>query len=761
MKDNLSVITLDFFETLLTNAFNQKFIYNEEYLKILKGYLKSKDITDQETSCIKFLIKGINNSTEKCYNEASKTIKGSAITSNLISVIYSLFYMRYLLKMFIEEKIKLKESNLKDHSFIISNLEEKVLRDSALKLKYLWLPKMAEGQLYYLFDQDFAIQKFRNAMEIAKKQKYFSFPISYVYAFLGELYYEKGYFDDAIHIYNEGFEKWSESTYLINNRAFVLSVVKDKKAFEALKNVKDNSDVDDPIPLFNLAGYKLYRAINGDETLDVSDVPKLLKNSFINFLSDFRKYKNKIGLLDIFPCSVLENIAQEKQREIAGNFSDLSLDEKETIASQDVLLELFCDLENFVTDSFKINRTLSAFLDSEKTIKSDNNIFIVLKRWSSYTPLIPSKSRNSRGGGHYFTWKGKGFIIDPGPHFIENFIEQGFRLADIDCVICSHGHIDHTQDLERIITLLYEKNDRNENKQKIRLVLSPGCASKYGSLLSASSDVIESCIVLYPNKDIKVNDLKVSFTPILANHSEIFARKDTALSFTINLLSDTKIEYKIGFTNDTGFIDNKKTVETFFCSEFDLLIANLGSDNFARLTKLAKCKFPSTWLKELRKDSELYLSFNDPDLVRTLGYKDFNEFEKIFFKGELTSEYEWYKTHLGFRGLLRLALGAKFKYLIISEFGEELKSYRHLFARSLNKKLTGNGKVITGDVGTKFKIEDGNIFSFCDFKNEYINRDIVEKIVKNEDYRVIHINSKHYNSVKGKKAIQDMFGYLI
>jgi L-ascorbate metabolism protein UlaG (beta-lactamase superfamily) len=383
-----------------------------------------------------------------------------------------------------------------------------------------------------------------------------------------------------------------------------------------------------------------------------------------------------------------------------------------------------------------------------------------LKKWSSFTPLVPRKNNSSRGGGHFFTWNGKGFVVDPGPNFIDNFFEKGFKMSDIDCVICSHGHIDHTQDLERIITLLYERNEMGY-QQKIRLVLSPGCASKYGSLLSASSDVIDSCIVLYADRNIKINDWQISFRPILSNHNELFSRKDTALSFIIELHNQDDTEYRIGFTNDTGYIGKNKKIETFFNCDLDILVVNLGSDSFARLTQLASTQFPKPWLRRIKKEEDIYKVLKDPIVMNTLGYKSFKHLEKYYFNNQKTKDYDWYNTHLGYRGLLRLAMNSNYKYLIVTEFGEELKNYRHLFAKSLNKTLGKGGRIVTGDIGTKFKLENKNVFPFCDVRNEFYDNEIIEKVVKNQDFRVIHFNKDILSKSDHKKELQNMFGYLI
>jgi hypothetical protein len=377
--------------------------------------------------------------------------------------------------------------------------------------------------------------------------------------------------------------------------------------------------------------------------------------------------------------------------------------------------------------------------------------------------LIPRNQSTYKGGGHFLTWQNKGIVIDPGPSFLESFIESGFRLADINAIICSHGHIDHSQDIERIITLLYEKNDQLEQKQKIKLILSPGNASKYGSLLSASTDVIESTIVLYPDKNIYISDLQLEIQPILANHFEIFARADTALCFALNLFEDSIKKFTIALTNDTGLdtFQNKKINEFFKSLSIDLLIANIGSISFARLQNMSQISMSTQWYEYLQENINVSEAFDNNLLLSSLGYRSYSDLEKTFFNSNNLEYYNWYKTHLGFRGILHLAANANYSYMIISEFGEEIKNYRHLIAKSLNQTLEQGNKILTGDVGTKFLLEDGKVKPYCEVQEDFTENEIVENVVKNEDYRVIHFEKSLLDIPFYVEKINEMFGIII
>ena len=87
----------------------------------------------------------------------------------------------------------------------------------------------------------------------------------------------------------------------------------------------------------------------------------------------------------------------------------------------------------------------------------------VLRRWNSYTPIIANDYHISKGGGYFIRAGGCGIVIDPGFNFIDNFKGAGHKFYEIDVVIISHAHNDHTADLESILTLLYEYNNNIKN----------------------------------------------------------------------------------------------------------------------------------------------------------------------------------------------------------------------------------------------------------------------------------------------------------
>ncbi len=91
-------------------------------------------------------------------------------------------------------------------------------------------------------------------------------------------------------------------------------------------------------------------------------------------------------------------------------------------------------------------------------------ILMVLRRWNSFTPALADTLNPSKGGGYFLLFKKEeerlGIVIDPGYDFLDNFFSQGFSITDIDTVVISHCHPDHTNDFPSLLSLFHERNKK-------------------------------------------------------------------------------------------------------------------------------------------------------------------------------------------------------------------------------------------------------------------------------------------------------------
>ena len=97
------------------------------------------------------------------------------------------------------------------------------------------------------------------------------------------------------------------------------------------------------------------------------------------------------------------------------------------------------------------------------------NMFILLKGFSSSTPVIYSASFNieCNGGGFYFNYKGTGIVADSGIGFVKSMHKHGIFIDDIDIVVITHDHLDHNADAETLSSLLHDFNSFNQRTPHI------------------------------------------------------------------------------------------------------------------------------------------------------------------------------------------------------------------------------------------------------------------------------------------------------
>ena len=198
------------------------------------------------------------------------------------------------------------------------------------------------------------------------------------------------------------------------------------------------------------------------------------------------------------------------------------------------------------------------------------NMLRTIHKWNSASPLFSSGI--SQGGGYFLTLRNtrgevKGIAIDPGYDFFDIFRDLGLGIADIDAIIITHDHDDHTESVEGILSLLAKYNDHNEQKKtKILDVFgSAGVLLKFHGLLSATDLFGNREInfkLLVPGSEItEVEGMslmeKYGFTLSVkaAHHTERWTNQESSVGLVVN----TNIPYrngdqlKIGITGDTRY----------------------------------------------------------------------------------------------------------------------------------------------------------------------------------------------------------------
>ena len=305
------------------------------------------------------------------------------------------------------------------------------------------------------------------------------------------------------------------------------------------------------------------------------------------------------------------------------------------------------------------------------------NSLRTIHKWNSATPLFSHGI--SQGGGYFLTLKNgrgqtKGIAIDPGYDFFDIFRDIGLGIADIDAIIITHDHDDHTESVEGILSLLAKHNDHNEQRKSkiIDIFGSAGALLKFHGLLSATDLFGNREInfkLLVPGSDVTTiegesllekHGFTISVKP--AYHTERWTSQESAIGLVLNTtLPDPKNGglLKIGITGDTRYEEGLGR----HYKDTQILLLNIGS---------------------VEKE-----------------------------EGKLLSQ------HLGMLGCINLLKEARLGkplLAILTEFGEEFSGKREIISRILENwsqpvsgGKSGELKVIPADVHLEIRLEDLNI----------------------------------------------------
>jgi tetratricopeptide (TPR) repeat protein len=383
------------------------------------------------------------------------------------------------------------------------------------------------------------------------------------------------------------------------------------------------------------------------------------------------------------------------------------------------------------------------FLTLHRSIDVENfpSFLVILKRWNSYTPLLPLREGQSKGGGYFLYHNGKGIVIDPGCNFLLNFYQEGFNFIDIDAVIVTHAHIDHTMDLESILMFIDRLNKKIKEKamkeakkegknakeindiynkklreriKKIDLFLNQGTYQKFKPFLcSGKLAYIGEIFKLEAKKNLILPRRygNVKLYPLKAKHDEILDNR-YCLGYVIQI-----DDSRIGITGDTGWDPAGNIGNQYRELEPDLLIAHIGS------------------IKE----------------------EEFAYFNKTAQKERNAC---FYPNHLGILGVTGIITITKPKLAVISEFGEELVDQRITIAQKVSKVT--DVKCLPGDIGLYIRISD--LAVFCEVSKQFVpyyKIDCVEISSKYPEYKSNPKIQYYLEDLQYKKAHDVQFNEKI
>ena len=363
-----------------------------------------------------------------------------------------------------------------------------------------------------------------------------------------------------------------------------------------------------------------------------------------------------------------------EELDLGGGITGSSEDDLKQVI-RNVLSELEAYKARYLASIRERKDKFEIFISPGKSIREDAFSFLsVLRKWNSYTPVLPQKGQHNKGGGYFIYHDGVGIVIDPGYNFVQNFFEQGFKLDDIDVVLVTHAHNDHTVELESIFSLL---NKRNENgtppNKRIDIYLNLGTFKKFAGYFDLSIEdnpnYVRNIVLLDSHNEYRIpkeHPKDISVITTRTQHHEMITCS-YALGFILRCG-----ETNIRFTGDTGWNkDIEKTNSSLMDSKqidkIDILVPHLGS----------------------------------------IGEEEFNfAFDKSI--EENIAARVFYRNHLGILGSICMMHHNRPSIVIFSEFGEELSYIR----KDIVKKISTAMEIpcLPGDIGFNIRLDDRSVF---------------------------------------------------
>ena len=491
----------------------------------------------------------------------------------------------------------------------------------------------------------------------------------------GNTYRDLKQYDKALADYNKAIELDPEYANPYNGRGNTYHELEQYDKALADYNKANELEPDYPYPYYNRAEL-LY---------------SLGKHEYENALKDYEKANVLFeSVNDYFYGRSSDRIKELKdalEREIV---------EKSEKDIAERILDVTSDMVKEIDESKK---SMKKFTDSNVKVDSvDTLTLTVLRKWNSYTPIVSSKIRSSKGGGYFIQSKNKGIVVDPGFNFIENFISKGYKFKQIDAVFITHAHNDHTSDLDPLLTLLHRYNtdlyggnlsdpfaERYEEGSILDGLLeknkySPEMVRKNSSIMKAIEDEAAE-IFKGTAKVITFYMTSGTFKKYAgffnlmknSNYKVVCVDCDEANDFTIGDVTVSVIQAK-----HHDIISDYSSVG--FCFEQgDFVLIYTGDTGFGEMANEYK--------KLMEKEGKDKVKYKDKRIALIANLGGFDKCEKGYSteKNEDEKKKSYYKNHLGRLGVAKIAEILKPEICIISEFGEEFDGYRIEIAKIYNK----------------------------------------------------------------------------
>ena len=510
---------------------------------------------------------------------------------------------------------------------------------------------------------DFALKNFKTAASI-------EIPPGQAHYLLGVAQYRDGNYEKSLDLFNKVLSTTPDSTTL-----FYETLIAKISTLIAQQNLQEASTLLDKI----ISNKKYTNTAHIEKIKKEIDVARNIQIK-VEHLSTNKLSKHTSADSKHYPEQEPIKLSNKSQTITINDVLDIVKSQK------DAVQEILNDME-------KVLEARSEFLFPSPSSLENCSYFLVLRRWNSYTPILPVRDSDERslGGGYYIRHDNFGIVIDPGLNFIENFSNAGLRMADINAIIITHAHNDHTAELEALLTMSHKLNKDKSREtilatnSGIELYINLGCFKKFSGVIDLNAKYIKTIKCISPGDKLQFSSDKFFVEILPAYHDEL-----------ISFNHAVGLKFLLKFNNE---ITDKRILLTSDTSLFPQQI-NSGSEPKSNIA------MPEIWTQYGVSPSE-----HDIDLlIAHLGsIKDY-EFEDKNIPERL------YPNHLGMIGVIRIISMLQPKLSIISEFGEEFAKKKlkitKLIRESTDKLSPGSIKpyVLAADIGFEYNIMTSALF---------------------------------------------------
>lgn len=346
----------------------------------------------------------------------------------------------------------------------------------------------------------------------------------------------------------------------------------------------------------------------------------------------------------------------------------------------------FSPIPPYISRHFVLNESVYEFQKKQKKYINETkdimNSIIMLKGMSSSSPYLYNsifENEHFTGGGVYINYNNIGIAIDPGYGFIENMNKNKIFIDDIDIVIITHFHIDHTNDIRLIDDLnrsinygikdFENINDYNEYKFGWKEKLKQEGKKPHIIKWYVDTHTNEN---LMRDFNLLINDIHTIETSSFNEPIEIFN------GILMNPFHSKHIQYN--YYKDTKIKSNYKDNTFGFTLYFEDFDKKIGYTSDTAYTPEL-----SNWLKDSNCIIANISGIYEDDYL-SIKQKD---------------------RHLGYSGCKKLLNSTDASLFIISEFWNGISDLRFDVCKSLSKEC--GRKVIPGEIGLQVSLKDCSV----------------------------------------------------